>query len=275
MCPLIDRHSHADFRDPGRMWLAWCPERATRNHSCSGAVFNAAGAGGHTNLVPAGFGQAVSVSEATVPFSESDAQHWRWPETDVRFLCTSRLNAVTLTDVNQRWTVLLDGHPTFGIVRGDRFLVATNHGAIYAIDKSGQVLWTYKSVEAAESLQMLPSGDLVILEKGRQTLSCVREGKLRWRYESAGLIDEFEDHITGTRRLAVADKDLTLYLVGQDGATSTTLAIDRNGRLLWKLSWEGYVNSGGLSLDARGRLFFTFQLYEIEHRSRGGVICIS
>jgi serine/threonine protein kinase len=272
---LIDRASHADFRDPGRIWFAWCPDDVWHPRSrCSGTVFNSTGAGGHINRLAAGVGLTQAAPDITRSFSETDAPNSRWPEDNPSLYSTSHLGTVTLSNRAKHWKLPLDGRAVLAIDHRDGFIVSTSNGAIYALDNAGQMQWMYKTAEAPSNLQLMPSGDLVILEKGRQTLSCVRAGKLRWQYHSADPIDEFEDHVAGTRRLAVADKDSTLYVLTSAG-TSATLAIDREGKLLWTLPWGGYINSGSLTLDSRGRLFFTFALYEINHRSRGGVICIS
>jgi serine/threonine protein kinase len=269
---LIDWQSHIDFRDPGRVWLAWCPDRRLNN--CGGSVFNAAGAGGHTHQVPSGFGLPARASGVTMPFFESDAQNWRWPDREGRILCTSRLNAVSLTDQDKGWTVPLDGRATFGVDHGETLIVSTHHGTIYGIDKRGEIRWTFNAGAEVENLQILPSGDPVILEKGRESVACIRAGKLLWKYKSDGLVAEFEDHPAGVRRFAVADTESTLYFSTESGS-STTFALDRNGKLLWKLPWADYVMNPGLSLDSRGRLFFNFQSYQIKKLARAGVLCVS
>ena len=268
----INWQSHADFRDPGRIWLAWCPDR--KHDYCNGSVFNAAGAGGSTNRVPAGFGLPISAKGITRTFVESNAQNWRWPDREGSVLCTSRLSAVTLTDHDQHWTVPLDGRATFAVQQGERFIVSTNHGVIYALDKAGQTRWLFKMDAEPENLQVMPSGDVVILDKGRESISCIREGKLRWRYPLVGLVDEFDDHPANARRFAVADMESTLYL-STEGTASVTWAINRDGQLLWKLPWGDSVWSGGLTLDSLGRLFFWFKYFKVEKRACAGAICIS
>jgi len=271
---FIERDSHADFRDPGRIWFAWCPDDVWHPRSrCSGTVFNSAGAGGHINRLPAGVGLPQAALDVTRSFSETDAQNSRWPEDNPVLYTVSHLGVVTLSDRDKRWSLPLDGRAALAIDHQDGFVVSTTNGAIYAMDHAGQVQWTYKMAEAPSNLQLMPSGDLVILEKGGRTLLCVRAGKLRWQYHSADLISEFTDHVAGTLRMAVADKDSTLYVLTSAG-TSAAFAIDSEGKLLWTLPWGDYVNYGGLALDSRGRLFFTFAQYQIDHRSRGGVICI-
>ena len=272
---LIDRASHADFRDPGRIWFAWCPDdRWHRRNDCSGTVLNSAGAGGHIRRLPAGIGLPQGGSDITRSFSDTDAQNSRWPKDNSSLYSTSHLGTVTLSKLDKQWNLALDGRAALAIDHKDGWIVSTTNGAIYGLDYTGQMQWTYKMAEAPSNLQLLPSGDLVILEKGGQTLSCIRAGKLRWQFHSDDQIESFEDHVAGTRRLAVADKDSTFYILTSAGA-SATLAIDREGKQLWTLPWGAYINSGALTLDSRGRLFFTFALYEINHRSRGGVICIS
>jgi outer membrane protein assembly factor BamB len=209
-----------------------------------------------------------------MPFFESDAQNWRWPDREGRILCTSRLNAVSLTDQDKGWTVPLDGRATFGVDHGEALIVSTHHGTIYGIDKRGEIRWTFNAGAEVENLQILPSGDLVILEKGRESVACIRAGKLLWKYKSDGLVAEFEDHPAGVRRFAVADTESTLYFSTESGS-STTFALDRNGKLLWKLPWADYVMNPGLSLDSRGRLFFNFQTYQIKKLARAGVLCIA
>ncbi len=271
----IDWQSHADFRDPGRVWFAYCPDDIYhRRTNCSGAVFNASGAGGHIGHVPAGIGQPAMAADATVPFHELDAQSWQWPESNPRLFCSSRLNAVTLTDGDHHWSVPLDGRATLAATLGNGFLVSTAHGALYALDGAGHVQWTYKAADPPRSLQVMPSGDVVVLDKGGEKLICLRAGRQRWTYAGAEQISEFRGSITDVSHLGVADVDSALYFL-TSGGTTTTVAIDRDGQVLWKLPWGDHVHDPALRLDERGRLFFTFWLYEIDHHSRGGVICIS
>gem|GEM_PF-4363303 len=274
---LIDSQSHADFRDPGRLWLAWCPSR--RTNYCGGSVFNAEGAGGHTRQVPAGFGLPVVATGVTRQFSESDAQNWRWPDRDGHILCTSRLNAVSLTDQDRHWTVPLDGRASFAIAQDQNLIVATKNGAIYALDKDGAIRWKTNLDAEPENLQILSSGDLILLDKGRESLSCLREGKLLWKYKLEVAISEFTDRRADAWRFAVADMESTIYLT-MEGAFSGTLgtetvAIDRAGKLLWTLPWGGHISNPGLTLDSRGRLFLDFQGLQADKRFRGGVLCIA
>jgi serine/threonine protein kinase len=271
--PSIHRNSHADFRDPGRMWLAWCPDRL--RDGCRGSVFNARGAGGHTSRVPQGFGQPPITTDVSMPFVENDAQNWRWPDADSRYFCTTRLGAVTLSSHERNWTLPLDGRASVALSRhADGLIVATVKGAVYALGMDGRIEWTYHTQGETENLQQLPSGDLVILDKQRQTMTCVREGKLRWTYKVPGQVAEFQDHVNGAWRFAVADEESTLYFLSES-EVSSTLAIDDQGKLRWALGWAEFVRSAGLSLDTFGRLFLTFESYDIDGLSRAGVICIS
>jgi serine/threonine protein kinase len=272
---LIDRSSHADFRDPGRMWLAWCPDDSYHPRSrCSGTVFNAAGVGGHISRLPAAIGLQQTAFNVTRPFTESDAQQSHWPEDQPLLFATSRLGKVTLTDRGSHWTLPLDSHAAFAIDQGNGFIVSTASGTIQALNSAGQIQWTYKLADAPSSLQSIPNGDLIILERDQQTISCIRAGNLRWQYHSGQIVEEFADHVTESRRIVVADKDSTLYFLTSAGSSSAH-AIDSSGKILWNLPWVGAVSYGALALDSRGRLFFTFQLYEINRHSRGGVICIT
>jgi hypothetical protein len=269
----IHRNSHADFRDPGRMWLAWCPDRL--GDDCGGSVFNAAGAGGHTGRVPQGFGQPLMTTNVSMPFVENDAQNWRWPDADSRYFCTTRLGAVMLTNHARNWTLPLDGRASLGLSRhADGLIVATVKGAVYALGLDGRIEWTYHAEGETENLQMLPSGDLVSLDERRRTISCVRQGKLRWTYKVPGQVVQFQDHVTGAWRFAVADEESTLYFLSEN-EVSSTLAMDNEGKVRWTLGWAGFVRSAALSLDTFGRLFLTFQSYAIDDLSRAGVICIS
>lgn len=263
--------THADFRDPGRMWLAYCPD--VGNKTCHGAVFNAAG-GGRVNHVPATFGHPINPLNTAIPFREIDGQNSNWPESSPRLLCVSRLNAVTLTDAAKRWSVPLDGRAALGMELDNGWIVSTAHGMIYALTKDGQVQFTYKVAEAPDGLLVVPSGDLVILEKERQSFMCVRGGRLLWKFQTTDTVAEFKDHIADAQRIAVADSQSTLYFL-TSGQNSSTVAIDRDGKLLWKLSWGDYVNEPGLALDSLGRLFYNFSLYQMNHKSRGGIICIA
>lgn len=271
----IDWQSHADFRDPGRVWFAYCPDDIYhRRTNCSGSVFNASGAGGHIGHVPAGIGQPAVAAGTTLPFRELDAQSWQWPENNPRLFCSSRLNEVTLNDSNHHWSLPLDGRATLAATLGNGFLVSTAHGAMYALDQDGHVQWTYKAADEPRSLQVMPSGDVVILDKGGEKLTCLRAGRQRWTYAGTEQISEFRGSISDSSHLGVADVESALYFL-TSGGTTTTVAIDRDGQVLWKLPWGGYVQDPALRLDERGRLFFTFWRYEVDHHSRGGVICIA
>jgi hypothetical protein len=120
----------------------------------------------------------------------------------------------------------------------------------------------------------MPSGDVVILDKGGEKLTCLRAGRQRWTYAGTEQISEFRGSISDSSHLGVADVESALYFL-TSGGTTTTVAIDRDGQVLWKLPWGGYVQDPALRLDERGRLFFTFWRYEVDHHSRGGVICIA
>lgn len=257
--------SHVDFRDAGRVWLASCPDAKAE---CDGVVFNSEGKGGRTNQVPPSVRiRAGSMPHTSSSFREDDAQNGHWPDQLPSLRYTSRLGSVTLSALDQKWSVPLDGRGATAVQADDkRVILATIRNTIYSIDAAGRVEWTYASSEPIHAIQSLTDGNVLLLAgKDHQTLQAIRFGLKQWDFGARGWIREF----------GPVDRAGALYFVSGSGNDLAFYGVDAAGKPMWSMVWSGASSSAeSLLLDETGRLYLSNGRFEVGGRMRKGVVCL-
>jgi serine/threonine protein kinase len=246
-----------NFNDPGRLWIVSCGY-ANILSSCDGAVFNAEGAGGKTKRVLPGMDQppVASTLEAS-RFEEDDAQNRHWPSPPL-YRCTSRLGVVTLRA--KSWQATLDSNCESAAIVGSNLMVSTTSGQIQSINTtSGGTDWTYTGGSKPDAFEALSPSDVIVLDGKHQFVYALRNGAVRWRFDSADWISEIRTGPGGT-----------VYF-RTDGAVSGIHALDADGKPLWSLPLGEHISAvAGLRLDPKGRIYLAFSGYN----GRAGVLCI-
>ena len=254
--------SHADFRDPGRMWLASC------NKECEAVVFNSAGAGGINSQVPAALRTPAAIPWSTSSgFQEDDAQNGHWPGDHPHLQCMSRLGSVILKNNVRGWSVPLDGRCAAAFESNGTVFLSTIRNSVYAINASGNIEWTYASPDEIHSMMALPSDRVLLLAgKDHQTLRAIGGGAVQWQFKA----------ISWVRDLGVIDSTGALYFVSVGGNDTAIYGFDPSGKPMWSFMWGGLTSSSeSVRLDEAGRLYLSGARFEVGNKTRKGVVCFS
>jgi TIR domain/PQQ-like domain len=155
--------------------------------------------------------------------------------------------------------ISVDGNcSSWGVVQDDRgrFYASTDRGTVYCFEKSGKILWTWKSGTPTVSPPDFSLEDTVFSTDDR--LVCLREGTIRWTLPlespGVGITDK-----TGAMTVATTSPGMLGY-----HSHSITNLIDHDGRLFWSLPLPG---SPGIP-DPDGRLY-------VQDNSANFILCLA
>ena len=189
---------------------------------------------------------------------------------------------------NQKWLFDLPNQHEGGIFGA---LAIGSNGTIYAVDKSdglfainkaGQKLWSYKLERFSYSSPAIaPDGTVYVVDYDDNIYAIKPEGKLHWKYSSDKDIDY--EVIVGTDGSAYIGSENSLLAIGANGeklwefdmpdaatnrpsiATDGTIyvacadnniyAINNNGSQKWEFDTGGYVTAP-ITIDASGSIYF-------------------
>jgi outer membrane protein assembly factor BamB len=163
---------------------------------------------------------------------------------------------------NIHYPALLDGNRTWEKQdESGRLYLCTDRGTVYCFSPKGIIYWQFAAGIPVPPEPLFSLDDLIFPAGDR--LFCLRDGALRWTIPLKSCTSVLVDK-DGTIFLSYVEKSMNYdYVPPQRLDRELMAAVDRDGRVLWRVYIHGF---GASFLDPAGRLYVT---------GEGSLLCLS